>query len=120
MPLRLADKLQVGRGQHAQQRIAELAAGKLLRVILYLIEQHRHKIHHAVDLRMALEMRRHIDIILDGVQIDPGQDEFSGRRIASADFCGHRAMIAIIRLVHVPEKNQVEGFHHRESVHRIE
>ncbi len=82
----VVDVLQIGRRQHAQQRIAELAAGELLRVVLDLVEQDRHEIDHAADLRMAFEMRRHVDVVLHGVQVDPGQDELAGRRVASADF----------------------------------
>jgi hypothetical protein len=52
------------------------------------------------------------------MQVDPGQDELARRRIVSADSCGSvhiaaRTMVTVIRLVHVPEKNQVEGFHDR-------
>jgi hypothetical protein len=54
--------------------------GELLRVVLDLVEQHRHEINHAADLRMAFEVRRHVDVVLHGVQVHPGQDELAGRR----------------------------------------
>jgi hypothetical protein len=52
------------------------------------------------------------------MQVDPGQDELARRRIVSADSCGSvhiaaRTMVTVIRLVHVPEKNKVEGLHDR-------
>ena len=121
LPVRLAEVLQVGRRQHAQQRIAKPAAGELLRVVLDLVEQHRHQIDHTADLRMAFEVPGHVDVVLHGMQIDPGQHElragFGRRRSVSANSlrpCGsfqRRAMIAIVRLMHVPEKDQVELFH---------
>jgi hypothetical protein len=46
-------------------------------VILDLVEQHRHEVHHAPDLRMALQVRRHVGVILHGMQVHPGQHELA-------------------------------------------
>ena len=62
---------------------------------------------------MAFEVRGHVDIVFHGVQVHPGQDELARRRVASAEFfsTAGRAVVAIVRLVHVPEEDEVELFH---------
>jgi hypothetical protein len=62
-------------------------------------------------------MRRHVAVILERVQIHPGQQKLAaagiGRRLAGTDFfavVATIAMVAVIGLVHVPEKNQIEFF----------
>lgn len=62
-----------------------------------LFEQNRGKVDHCPGLRLMLQMRRHIAIILDGVQIHPGKQELPGPHVL------------IGRLVHVPAKHD-RGF----------
>ena len=85
----------VGHRRNAQQGVAPLAAGKLFGVVGNLVEQHGHEIDRAANVRVMLEVRRHVGVILDGVQENPGQQELAGFRMA------------IIRLVHVPEKGEI-------------
>jgi hypothetical protein len=92
----IADGFHVGYGQQAQQRVAEVAALELCRIVFELFEQYRHEIDHGTDLRMALQVRGHVAVVLQAVQIGPGQHEVAV------------AVIAVIRLVHVPEEDEVE------------
>ena len=67
-------------------------------VVLELVEQHRDEIDHRPHAGMALQVRRHVRVVLDRVQVDPGQTVLAG------------AAVAEIRLVHVPEQHQFERF----------
>ena len=86
--------------QQAQQGIAQAAAGKLLRVVFQLIEQHRHEIDHRTYAGMLLQVVGHVGVILDGVQVNPWQQEFAA------------AIRAVIRLVHMPEENHIDCLGH--------
>ena len=79
----------------AQQGIAPLSGRELVRVILDLVEQNRHEIDRAADARMALQVRCHVGIVLDGVQQHPGQDELAAFRMP------------VVRLMHVPEEGEI-------------
>jgi hypothetical protein len=93
--------------------VAKLPVGELLRVVLDLVEQYRDEIDDAMNLRMAFQVRRHVDVVLHGMQVHPGQDELAACRAVSADFCSSagRAVVPIVRLVHVPEEDEIELFH---------
>ena len=67
--------------QHPEQRIADMAALELLFIILQLLDQDGHEIHHRLRLRMLLQMKGHVGVILHGVQIRPGQHIFAGADI---------------------------------------
>ena len=45
---------------------------ELLRVVVELLEQHRRKIHHGAHRWIPFEVRGHVAIVLDTVQIHPG------------------------------------------------
>ena len=94
--LGLVHAIQVFPRQQAQQGIAEGAGFELARVILDLVEQHRHEIHHRPHSRMVLQVRRHVGVVLEGVQVGPRPAEFAAGEVP------------VIRLVHVPEKDQLE------------
>jgi len=79
----------------AQQRVAPLATGELFGVILDLVEQYGHEIDRAADGRVALQVSRHVGVVLDGVQEDPGQQELAAVRMP------------VVRLVHVPEEGEI-------------
>ena len=63
------------------------------RELLELLDEHRREIHHGARGRLRLQMRRHVDVVLDGVQVRPGQHVLA------------REGIAILRLVHVPQQH---------------
>ncbi|OGA64861.1 MAG: hypothetical protein A3F77_05755 [Betaproteobacteria bacterium RIFCSPLOWO2_12_FULL_67_28] len=96
LPLDAGERRGLLARQQPQQRIAQHAARELRAVILQLIEQHRREVDHGAHL-VALEMPRHVGVVLDGVQIDPRQGELSAR------------VVAVIRLVHVPQQHQVQA-----------
>ena len=82
--------------QHAQQGIAQGVAVELGDVVLDLVQQHGNEIHHGADRRVALQVGGHVRVVLEAVQIDPGQQELAA------------VVIAVIRLVHMPEEDQVQ------------
>ncbi len=86
--------------QQTQQGVAQGACGKLIDVILDLVEQNGHKIHHGAHLGMTLQMSGHVGVILDGVQVCPGQNKIA------------RFIIAVIWLVHMPEEDKINRFFH--------
>ncbi len=94
--LRGGQVVEAGALQQAQQGVAEHAGLELAHVVVDLIEQHRHEIDHRAHARMALEMRRHVGVVLERVQVGPRQREAAA------------GTIAVIRLVHVPEEDQIE------------
>ena len=68
--------------QRAQQRVAQAGtmlqiARQLAGVILDLLQQHRGEIDHRARLRFVFDMRHHVDIILDRMQISPRQAVFT-------------------------------------------
>jgi hypothetical protein len=69
----------------------------LAAVVLDLVEQHRHEIDHRADARMPLQMVGHVGVILDRMQVYPRQHVLVA------------GMVAVVRLVHVPEKDQIEA-----------
>ncbi len=80
-----------------QQGVAQFSALELVGVILQLVEQHRHPVDHRAHARMVLEMPGHVCVILDRMQVHPGQRELAA------------SLVAVIRLVHVPNQHQIEG-----------
>ncbi len=87
--------VQIAVGQRSEQGVADFAARELLGIVFELIKQHRHKIESHPGCRVAFKMPGHVRVILDCVQIAPGQDIFAGDGVA------------IIRLMHVPVKIDV-------------
>ncbi len=96
----LAHIIEVFACQQAQQGIANFSSGELLLVIFQLIQQYRDKVHHRFHLRMLLQVIGHIGVVLYRMQIDPRQQKVSA------------VIVAIIWLMHVPEKNKIDGFVH--------
>jgi len=64
----------------------------VVQIGLNLFQQHRREVHHRTGIRVGFQVRSHVHIILDAVQIDPGEQELP------------IAVILIIRLVHMPAK----------------
>ena len=69
---------QAGAGQGGQQRVpdqlATLEPGiELLYIIVDLFQQHRGEIDHRPGIRVVLQVGGHVRIVLDPMQIDPGQ-----------------------------------------------
>ena len=91
-----AEPAEIRLGQQPEQWVAPVPGGKLLGVVLELVEQHRDEIHHGVDTRMALEVSRHVGVVLERVQVAPGQRELAAR------------VVAVVGLVHVPQENDLE------------
>ena len=90
--------------KQAQQRVAEASAGELIGVVLDLIEQYGREVQHHAHARVRFEMRSHVAVVLDGVQVHPGLHEISA------------GVIAEIGLVHVPQQNQIQpGIVHRDT-----
>ena len=82
--------------EEAEQRVAQPAGVELVGVVLELVQQHRHPVHHGTYARMPLEVRRHVRVILHGVQVDPRQAELPCHAVPE------------IRLVHMPEEHEVD------------
>ena len=61
--------------------------------VLELLDEHRTEIDHRARVRVALQMRRHVGVVLDGVQVGPRQRVLAGERVA------------VMRLVHVPQQD---------------
>ena len=90
-----------GRRERLQQRIANRGAvGErrvdLARVILELVEQHRREVDHRPGARLGLEVRGHVHVVLDAVQVGPGLAVDAARRVE------------VLRLVHVPAEHDLE------------
>ena len=94
--LGLVHAIGVGMREQAQERVAQLAALELARVVLDLIQQNRHQVDGCVHARALLEVPRHVGVVLERVQIHPWEQELAVGRIA------------IVGLVHVPQQHQVE------------
>ncbi len=90
------EAVQVGMRKQPQERIAKPSGGELVRVILELVEQHRGEIDHRAHLGVILQVRSHVAVILDRMQVHPGLGIFAG------------GVIAVIRLVHVPQQDQIQ------------
>src|SRR3954468_22047182 len=76
------DLLQVRLCKQAQQRVAKLSGRELVGVVVQLVEQYRREVQRNAYTRVRLEVRSHVAVILDGVQIHPGLRKFSGRMVA--------------------------------------
>ena len=92
----LTDVRQILPDKHRQQRITELVRFELLGVILELLQQNRHKVKCDARNRISFQVVSHIAVILNGVQIGPWQHIFVAYQIA------------IIRLMHMPIKIEVQ------------
>ena len=66
-------------------------------IVFDLFEQDRSEVHHRPRIRIGLQVRHHVHVVLYSVQIDPGQLVFV---VASP---------AIVGLVHVPAQNDLEA-----------
>ena len=71
------------------------------RQFLQLLDQHRREIDHGARFRIGFQVRGHIDVVLDRVQISP-------RQVVLARQC-----IAVVWLMHMPQQ------HHRKSFNKI-
>ena len=88
--------------QQRQHRIGHRLAsvqvcGKAGAEIFELFDEHRREVDHRPCLRIGFEVRGHVDVVFDGVQISPGQYVLPGQ------------CIPVVRLVHMPEQ------HHRQT-----
>lgn len=83
--------------QFGEQRVAQVAAAELVDVIVELLQQGRHKIHYGAHIRVLFQMRSHVGIILEGMQIGPGQKKNAG-------------FITVIRLVKMPAEYELQHF----------
>ena len=87
--------------EQVQQRIRKAACGlqvplELLSIVVELFEQNRCEVHHAAHLRVRFQVSRHVYIVLQRMQIDPGQ-----------------AIVAVLALavpglVHMPTQHQID------------
>ena len=89
-------------GEGGQQGVMDALAGgqpslDLPRVILDLFQQHRGEIDHGAGQGLGLQVRGHVRIVLEGMEIDPGQVVLATVRPP------------VVRLVHVPAQ------HHRQT-----
>ena len=101
-----------GPGEHAQHAVVHAVAcvqklPYLVRVVCQLFKKHRCKIHHGFHMWMALQVGRHVVIVLDAVQVDPGQ------LIAAVE------SFPVVWLVHVPAQGQIQFSAHCASVFSI-
>src|SRR5260370_33624370 len=78
-----------------EPRLVEGAAG----ILLELQAERRHDVERGVEFRKFLEDLHHAPVILQGMQAGPRQDVAPGFRIA------------VLRLVHVPENDQMNLVH---------
>ncbi len=90
----------LGRGALVQQ------VSQLQRIVVELLEQNRGEIDHHPHLRVALQVRRHVAVVLHAVQVHPRQ------------VIGAVQPVTVIGLVHVPRQHDVERFsrHSRSAV----
>ena len=65
--------------------------------LLELLDEQRGEVDHRARGRVRLQVRRHVGVILDGVQVGPRQRVLAGERIA------------VLRLVHVPQEDRPAG-----------
>ena len=93
LALSIADRFCILDSEKAQQRVANVAAGELVGVVLELVEQNRNEVEHATGARVRFQMRRHVAVVLEGVQVGPGEGEITG------------GVIAIVWLVHMPTEH---------------
>ncbi len=75
----------------------------LLRIVVQLLQQHRRKVHHGLHPGIFFQMIRHVIVVLDAMQVDPGQ-----LVIAIQPF-------SVVGLVHMPAQNQVQFVTHVSS-----
>jgi len=73
-------------------------------VILDLIHQRRHQVEGLLDVRVPVEQRRHLVIVLGAAEPNPGQQKTAGQ------------VILVIRLVHVPDEGHMQRARHGERV----
>src|SRR5690606_5927515 len=88
--------------QQTEERVTEGPALELRGVVLDLFRQHGHEIHHRTHLWVAFQMVCHVAVVLERVQVNPGQDEF---------WRAGTAMVAVVRLVHVPQQYKIDSMH---------
>ncbi len=77
--------------EQAQNRIRQMRAVLHVRIdspreLLQLLDEHRREVHDGARVRLRLEVRSHVDVVLDGVQVRPGQDVLARDR--ASRYCG--------------------------------
>ena len=82
-------------GEGGQQGVPDACAGRqpgldLPGIVLDLLQQDRGEIDHGASLGLGLQVRGHVRVILEGVEVDPRQVELAAARSP------------VVRLVHVP------------------
>jgi hypothetical protein len=66
--------------------------------LLELLDEQRGEVDHRARGRVRLQVRRHVGVILDGVQVGPRQRVLTGERVA------------VLRLVHVPQQDHRQAW----------
>jgi hypothetical protein len=82
-----------------QEEIADAAGGELFQ----LQQQRRREVKGRASLRKSLQQEGHVEVGLGGVQTHPGHTR------------GPRERVRVIRLMHMPEEAELNGFHREVS-----